>query len=185
MNKIIKSCSFLILFIIAVSFNSCDSFESFPINVPIAVTINTSGNNTTISESTSFCLMDFSEYQDYRDDMQSVQYVTAAFRTVSASQGLTGDIVVTLQESPSGTILFQITIPNVQPADYIQNPYVIQLGPNEVTLINLFLGSIDFSNPLSDVCFTATLSVQNISGGSTPYSLQGVVEIVFEAETSL
>ena len=105
MNKFIKSCSLLILFTIAVFFNSCDSFESFPINIPIEVTINTSGNNTTISESTSFCLSDFSAYQDYREDMQSIQYVTAAYRTVSASQGLTGDIVVTLQNALTLEIL--------------------------------------------------------------------------------
>ena len=71
MNKIISK--FLMLAIFAgISFSGgCDELNNLPLNIPIVVNFSTSGNNTTISESQSFCLSDYDKWQENQEKLNN------------------------------------------------------------------------------------------------------------------
>ncbi|GBD88805.1 hypothetical protein BMS3Abin03_02747 [bacterium BMS3Abin03] len=140
----------------------------------------TASGNGPISETESFCLSDFNEINDNIDRIQEIKYVAAAYRTLESTPGLKGDILASLVAA-DGTEIFSITIPNVQVEDYIDNPFEIVLTQAQIDLFNSYL--TDYQN---HDCYTATLSVVNITAGDgPPYSLTGVVEIVVEIKTSV
>jgi hypothetical protein len=158
---------------------SCDSFDSFPLNIPVSVNVSVSGSGTSISASQTFCLSDISQtFSDYQDKIKTVTFLKAQYRTTSvSSSSLQGTIVITLRDT-DGNVLVSISIPGVKPSDFINNPYELQLSQNEIQAINTYL------NNLGSECFEATLGVDNISGGSAPYQVVGTVDFVFEADTS-
>jgi hypothetical protein len=170
------SISVLALF----TFSACDKFESFPINIPISVEVFASGSSSTITETKSFCLdADSPIYQDYQDKIQSLTFLQAAYRTLAVSSAnLQGNIRVKL-ETQAGLPLFDVVISNVKPSDYINNPLVLNLTQAQIQAINAYISI------LSNKCFRATVSVENISGATAPYSLTGVVDVVMEADTKL
>ena len=171
---------FLVLFFLQM--NSCDQINSIELNVPVTKEINATGSNTSITESESFCLDETSDtYKSYQDKIKSLSFLEASYRTINVSDpSLQGDINVTLMDI-NGNVLFDLTIPGVNLTKYMKpnSPYVIHLTQNQVQAINLYLSN------LNNQCFKAVLTVNNISGGSAPYSVKGAVDILLKADTEL
>ncbi len=179
MNKIYKQLLLFIGIIITIGILSCDELENLFINLKISQEITASGD-VPISATDFLCLSDFDGIQDNIDNIQEIIYVAAAYRTLSSTPGLTGDIFASLV-SDDGTTMFSVTIPGVMVEDFIDNPFEIVLTQEQIDLFNSYLA--DYQNK---DCYTTTLSVTNISAGSgPPYSLTGVVEIVVEIKTKI
>lgn len=185
MNKYLKP-GFLALAVLFFSLsNGCDAFESFPINIPFTITFTATGNNSPITGGPQTGCMDSQSetYQDYKDKIQSLTFVEAAYRTISVSAGnqnMTGNINVTIR-IPGGSTLFSYTMNNVKPADYISTPFVLQLNESELTAIRNYLQLFESTT----MCFEATYTLSNITGGTAPYTVVGAVDFVLEAETEL
>jgi hypothetical protein len=185
MNKIIKS--FVLVFAVALFFisNSCDKFDTFPLNVPFSIDVSTSGNsNPTDATPVTYCLTQSQTYQDYVNDIVKLTFVEAAWRTTSVSNITKGDVTVTLKIK-NGTILFQKVLSDVNPSDYIKpkSPYILNLAPTEIDLLNKYLETYRV-NPQSAPCLEASLQAF-VTSGNPPYSLVGIVDMVVEAETKL
>lgn len=179
MKKLFKPLLVLFGITLIIGFFSCDELENFFINLAIKQEITTSGGGP-ISESSFFCLSGFEEVNDNIDRIQEIKYVAAAYRTISATAGLTGDIIASLV-SDDGTEIFTITIPNVQIESFIDNPFEIVLTQAQIDLFNSYLA--DYQNK---DCYTTTLSVVNITAGAgPPYTLTGVIEFVVEIKAKV
>lgn len=181
MKKYLAVISFIAAFAGTLFVNSCDEFDTLPINIPIEREIIAQGTNN-VYESSYFCLTDFSDYTEYQNDLQTLSFIRAAYTTVSASPNLEGDITVSLyqgQGTNPANLLFTFTIPNVRPGDYIGTVYAIVLNQTQIQLLNNYVSN------LQNQCFTAVLQVTNITAGTTPYELHGRVTLIFEAEVSL
>lgn len=164
--------------------NGCDSFESFPINIPFTVTFTASGNTATISGQGAGCMDTNSEtYKDYKDKIKTLTFVEAAYRTLSINannQNIAGDINVTVR-IPGGSTLFSYTINNVKPGDYLSTALVLQLTEPELNAIRSYLQLFETTT----MCFEATYTLSNLTGGTAPYQVMGAVDFVLEAETEL
>jgi hypothetical protein len=179
MKKLFKPLLVLFGITLIIGFFSCDELENLFINLAVKEEITASGDGP-ISESSFFCLSNFDEINDNIDRIQEIKYVAAAYRTLSATSGLTGDLVASLF-SDDGTQIFSITIPNVQVEGFIDNPFELVLTQAEIDLFNSYLA--DYQNK---DCYTATLSVVNITAGSgPPYMLTGIIEVVVEIKTKV
>ena len=162
--------------------NSCDEINSIELNVPVTKEITATGSNTSITESDSFCLDETSDtYKSYQDKIKSLTFLEASYRTIAISDAsLKGDINVTVSDI-NGNVLFSLSIPSVNLANYMKpnSPFTIQLTQNQVQAINLYLSN------LNNQCFKAVLTINNISGGSAPYSVTGAVDILLKANTEV
>lgn len=178
MNKIIKA--FVVFFAVALSFvsNSCDKFDTFPLNIPFSVTIITQGSNNPSTASSQLCLSESSTYQDYVNDIQKLTFVEAAWRTDSVKNITTGTVKVTVKVS-GGAVLFQKTLAGTNPSDYVSTPYVLSLSASEIQALNDYLNSY-LNNP--NQCLEASVEA-TVTSGTIPYYLRGIVDIVVEAET--
>jgi len=83
MNKIIKA--FVIVIAITLSFisNSCDEFESFPLNIPFQIDIVVSGSTNPSQSTSNYCLNESETFEGYLGDIESIKFVEAAWRTDS------------------------------------------------------------------------------------------------------
>ncbi len=175
-----KIILYLIFTLIAIPFlNGCDEFESIPINIPISITIETQHtNSTTTSGTSSYCFENSAAYQQYMDDINSLTYVEASWRTDTVvPSDLSGVVTLTLRNS-SGGIILTYSLGQITPADYINNPLQLQLTEAQIDLINLFLSNND------DLCMTAEVLVEQMPGGQEQYVI-GIIDLLFEAETNL
>ena len=181
MNKIIKA--FVVVFAIALSFvsNSCDKFDTFPLNIPFSVTIVTQGSNNPSIASSQLCLSESTTYQDYVDDIEKLTFVEAAWRTDSVKNITTGTVKVTVRVAGGGATLFQKTLAGTNPADYISSPYILTLTDLEIQAINTYLNTY-LENP--NQCLEASVEA-TVTSGTIPYYLRGIVDIVVEGETKL
>jgi hypothetical protein len=172
---------FLFALAAATSFTvlSCDKFDTLPLNVPMSVEIISQGSNLTIGESETFCLNNDETFQKNREKLKQVTFVEAAWRTKSVSANLQGTIELTLQDQ-NGNLLFNKTLPGADPAAYMSpnKPYILTLSANEIGLINSYLDQI-FSQGNGSFCFEATATI-TVTSGSTPYLVDGYVDVVFE-----
>lgn len=166
-----------------IAFSSCDtidSFESLPLNIPISLPLSVSGSNNQLDETQYFCLQNFSEFTKYQDDIDDLNFVEASFRTNSFSPSdLRGNLMLELKDA-NGTTIFMNKLNNVSPGDYVDTPYIIQLSESEIDLMNAYLDSDGGLNS----CFTGTVSLE-VTQGSGNKNFIGIVDIVFEAETSI
>jgi len=178
MNKIIKT--FVVVFAVALSFvsNSCDKFDTFPLNIPFSVTVTVSGNNNPATASSQLCLSESTTYQDYVDDIEKLTFVEAAWRTDSVSTNLSGTVKVTVRVV-GGATLFQKTLAGTNPADYTSSPFVLPLSATEIQAMNDYLNSY-LENP--NQCLEASVEA-TVTSGTLPYYLRGIVDMVVEAET--
>ena len=179
-----QTCTSVLLLLLMVIWNGCDEFNHLPLNIPFTLKFEMHGSNTTIADSTaSYCLStDSDTYDSYRDRIRSLHFIEAAYRTLSVTPAdLTGDITITVKDGDNKE-LFSYTIPDATPADYLKpHPsYILQLTQAQIDIINAYLDS------LLDVgaCFKGTVTVKNITG-QPPYSLNGAVDMVIEADTEL
>lgn len=178
--------AFVIIFAVALSIvsNSCDKFDTFPLNVPFSIDVSTSGStNPTNPNPVSYCLTESQTYMDYVNDINKLTFIEAAWRTTSTNISK-GDVTVTVKVV-NGQTLFQKTLSGINPSDYKSPnaPYVLSLTAAEIDLLNTYLETFR-SNPNNAPCLQAYV-VANVTTGSTPYSLVGVVDMVVEAETKL
>lgn len=183
MNKIFKQLLLFIGIIITIGILSCDeivNLENLFINLKISQEITGTGIDL-LDTTATFCLSEFDELNDYKDDIEKIKYVAAAFRTDSSTPGLTGDIFASIVSDDDGVTIFSFTILDAQVEDYIENPYELDLTQEQIDLFNAYLA--DYANK---DCYTTTLSVTNISAeDGPPYTLTGIVEIVLEIEAKL
>ena len=183
MNKIFKQLLLFIGIIITIGILSCDeivNLENLFINLKISQEITGTGIDL-LDTTATFCLSEFDEINDYKDDIEKIKYVAAAFRTDSSTPGLTGDIFASIVSDDDGVTIFSFTILDAQVEDYIENPYELDLTQEQIDLFNAYLA--DYENK---DCYTTTLSVTNLSGGDgPPYTLTGIVEVVLEIEAKL
>lgn len=177
--KKLKMIYSMFLLIAVTSFNGCDEFESIPINIPISITVETQHtNSTSTSGSSSYCLENSAAYQQYMDDINSLIYVEASWRTAEVVPASLSGVVTIVLKNSSGNILFSYSLGNITPADYIENPLQIQLSETEIDLINLFLSSNQ------DLCMTAEVLVEQMPGGQVQYVI-GIIDLLFEADANL
>jgi len=179
MKKLYTLLLLIFVIIAAITEQGCNILSNLFLNLPIKQTIATSGSDNVIFETESFCLSDYEAYNDNVDEVQSIKYVAAAYFTESYSPSdlNASNIVATLYASDGFTVIFQVFIPYAEPDDYVNNPYEIELTPEQIALFNQLLA--DYEN---NDCYTAELRVQDVSGSSTPYQLTGRIEIVVELE---
>lgn len=182
MKFILKSILVFLLLFILITSTSCSQFENLFVNLPIKKKITASGNGPTVFETELFCLSDYDAYNDNKDDIKAIKYVSAAYFTVSASAGLQGSsLSASVFRSDGVTPLFSVTLPNPVAANYINNPYKLELTQAQIAAFNASLA--DYKN---EDCFIAELRISNVSGtGEPPYSITGQIEIVVELETTL
>jgi len=184
--KNIYNLKILILITLAsFSFQSCDILENFFLNLPMKQSITSTGNGPTISETESICLGDYDSYSDNIDKIQSIEYVAALYRTLDTPQltpGLAGQNIIVEVVNGNGVPIFTRTLPSAVAADYIDTPYKVELTTSEIALVNNYLAQYKVNNNL---CFSATLTMNNISAGQgPPYTLTGEVELLVKLEVS-
>lgn len=172
-NKLFVAASF---FIIVFTFNSCNPFDDVYLSLAMDVKFSTIGIGTDIFLTETMCLSDFEDYDDNRDNLEEIKYISSAYLTLNATQGLQGDnLTLTLYEADGTTLLFQKIIPNFVAASYINSPLEIVLTQPEINNINAYL-----INPKEDKCFVATLAVSNVQSSSTPYQLTSKLDFLTE-----
>ncbi len=161
--------------------SGCDvinSFETLPINIPISLPVSISGNGDDLSETQNFCLENFPDFNEYQSDIEDINFVELSFRTKSFSPtNLRGNISFELMDA-SGNLIFMDELNNISPAEFEENPYVLQLSDEEINLMNQYLDSD------GGTCFTGKVNLQ-ITDGSGDNELVGIIDIVFEAETKI
>ncbi len=180
-----KKFKYLVPFFITLFFlqmSSCDEINSIELNVPVTKEITATGSNSSITQPESFCLDKASDtYQSYRDKINSLSFIQAAYRTISVSDpSLKGDINLTVMDI-NGNSLFSLSLPGVSLAAYMKpnSPFILQLNQNQIQAINSYLSN------LNNQCFKAVLTIDNVSGGATPYSVTGAVDILLKADTKV
>lgn len=175
MKKTIKI--FFILIIASISFitMSCDEIGSFDLNMPFSDTITVEGSNSVVSESFYYCLDELDDWDEYREEIESIEYLSASVWVISYSPAnLTGIVTVTVNDS-DGMVIFSDTLPSNNPNDYIGKPYTFQLTEDEITTYNAILSeAISSDDP---TCFNGVLEVSGITG-DPPYELLFRVEII-------
>lgn len=158
--------------------SGCDDFNNLPLNIPI--TVNFDLNGGAVSSTRNFCLDEYASYTDFQDNIENIQLLRVIYRTFTVTPNeLKGDIrIVVTQED--GTVLVNQVISGVKPANYISpnQPLELVLTQEELQAFNAYLAQ------LNNLCFSATISVENVTEGELLAQLSGAVDILFEAETS-
>ena len=183
MKKIYNLKILLLLILFAFFFQSCEILENYLLNLPLKQSITSTGNGPTISETESICLEDYEAYSDNIDEIQNVEYVAALYRTLDTSQltpGLAGQNINVTVVDGDGILVFTRNLPTAVADDYIETPYEIELIDSEIALLNGYLKQYKEN---SNLCFVATLTMDNITAGQgPPYTLTGQVELLLSLE---
>lgn len=166
---------FPVIVLIALLFcYSCDPFDDLYLTLSMDLEFNTSGNSSVIFLPASICLSNFDDYKDNRDNIEEINYISAAYLTLSATTGLQGDnLKLTFYKADNTTVLFQYTQTHFAAGDYIDHPLEIVLTDQEKTNVNNYL-----KNPQVDKCFYATLEISNVSSASQNYTLNSKMEFL-------
>ena len=176
----ISGTSAFLLFLMF-TWNGCDQFNSLPLNIPFTVDVEVQGSGNTLTNSATFNLSSDSQtYNDYRDNIKSLHFIEAAYRTLNYSPAnLSGDITVSLTNG-NGDVLFSYQLPAVDPGTYKKpnSPYIFQLNQQQIDFINSYL-EVALNSGAS---FTATMTVTNLTG-QPPYDVHGAIDMVIEADT--
>jgi len=179
--KIGLVCGIIVLFFAG----SCNEINKLPLNMPISIPFNKTGNNQQVSESKNYCLDSSQTYRDYKDRLKKLSFAKATWRTTSIKTNgaidtigtITGDITISLK---SGTrTLFTYTLTNIKPATFIKNPWAIALTQAEIQAITTLIG-----DP-SSRCFTGVITVNITSSTTPPYELVGYLDLLFEGEAEI
>jgi hypothetical protein len=182
MNKIIKAL--VVVFTVTLSFvsNSCDEFDTLPINIPFSITVITQGSANPSTSDTVYCLSQSNTYQDNVSDIETLTFIQAAWRTDSVKNISAGDLAITVR-IVGGATLFQETLTNIDPSDYMSPnpPFVLSLSATEIQALNDYLNAY-LQNP--NQCLEAVVTA-TVKAGTPPYYLEGIVDMVVEAETKL
>ncbi len=182
MKRYIIRIALVVFGVTMLSFNGCilDAFDHIPLNVPVTIPISTSGSGNILYGSGTYCLDENSDvFKDYQDNINSVRFVQAAYRTKSVSPGLEGDLTIAVKDS-SGNPLFTLTYNNVKPADYMapNQPLILNLNQNQVQALDQYLQTF------VGQCLTGEVTI-HVTGGQSPYNLDAMVDFVLETDTNL
>ncbi|MBM4175560.1 MAG: hypothetical protein FJ213_05220 [Ignavibacteria bacterium] len=160
------------------SFQSCilDAFDFMYINIWMPATFNVSGSTSTASVSKSIWLDTTQVYRDYADKVESIQFVTSAFRTIDVGTGATGNLTLTIANL-TGSPLFVKTFTGVNIANFVTTPAPLTLTDAEVTAMNNYLSTS------TNRRFTATLSATGIS--PTPFNFRASADVAFRLKVKL
>ena len=176
MKQIKKLFITVIIVLTSIAINGCDPFDDIYLTLALETEFSTLGAGSNIFISSGLCLSDFEDYNDNNEDLEEIRYVTSAYFTISATQGLQGqNLTLTLYQADGSTQLFRYVIPTFVAANYVNNPLEIELTQQEIDNMNSYL-----SNPQEDKCFVATLEVSNVTASSTPYNLSSKLEFLTE-----
>lgn len=164
---------------------SCNDINNLPLNMPLQIPFNKTGNAQQVLESQYYCLDSNQTYRDYRDKINKISFARASWRTISIKTNgisdttglVTGTMTVTLK---SGTqTLFSFPINNIKPANYIKTPLTIALTQAQIQAVTSLI-----QEP-STRCFTAEINLQISSATNPPYQLVGYLDLLFEGEAGL
>jgi len=184
MKKNIKKIIFTFLATSLIMLTSCDELSQLLLNIPLPIEFSASGTNTSISETEFFCLTQYSEWRDNQDDIESANFLAASYWTLDGSSpNLRGNVSFSLFDGFGG-LLFTVNLGNITAADYLENPYELSLNADQIQAFDAVLSNLADN----DACFTATLSVTDITGdtnASGEYVLNGKVEIVLETDVNI
>ncbi|MGE5456833.1 MAG: hypothetical protein ACM3RX_00605 [Methanococcaceae archaeon] len=181
MKKYFLNIVFVLAFAAGLSLQGCilDDFDTLTQNIPFSRSFVASGSATDVSRTESFSLGDSETYNSYRDKIRSIKFIQAAFRFNSTSSpNLKGDLLLVLK-TRAGAELFTYRSQNINPNNFITTPLILKLTQSEIQNLDTYIsitGNRDF---------VASFSISNISGGSAPYSVSGVMDIVFEMTSDL
>lgn len=174
MKKYIWGTLLTVTLVAAVSLNGCilDAFKTLTQNIPVSKEFNVNSSASSYTQSEVVSLDSSSVYQRYQDKIKEIKFVRAQYRTKSiADPSLSGTITLTVTDM-NNTVLFQVHLNNIKPADYTDKPLELSLTQAQISLFNSYLST------LSNKTFKVTLDITNIS--PTPYKFTGVVDMVFE-----
>lgn len=176
MSKFYKSLLILFTFSSLLLISSCNPFDDIYLTLTMDSNFNITAAGSDISIQRNFCLSDFEDYEDNKNHLLEIRYISSAYITINSTQGLQGNnLILTLYQDDGSTILFKYTVPTFIAANYKNNPLKIDLTQQEIDNINLYL-----KNPREDKCFVAKLDLTNVTASSMPYNLECKLEFLVE-----
>ena len=104
-------------------------------------------------------------------------FVEASFWSdEGTTAGLTGDIKLTVREgNANGKIIFDWEKDGLVTANYLDEAIKIELEPEEIADMNVYLENFD---TLGDLCFYGSLETSNITGQALLSQLMTVVFVI-------
>ena len=155
-------------------------------NIPIEKEFTITSSQSSASESATFCLNQYKEWNDNKDKIQSVKFLSAAYWTIDfAPDDLKANIGASVKDK-NGITLFSFDLQNVSPKDYMgNNGFKIELSKQEIDYFNDYLNNLKEDPTCMTPSFTAEYHVSNVQwSGSATYTLHGKVEIVLDTEVT-
>lgn len=182
--------------LIILSTGGCDILTNFSLNLPLKQGITVTGSSTTIDNSNTVYLSDFDAYSTNLDKIKSITYKAALYRTLPRGEnpfpppdsldltpGLVGEKINVTVTDGDGNMIFTRDLPTAAADDYLTTPYDIALTNDEITLMEKYLEYYKDPARASDLSFTGSITISNISAGAgPPYTLTGMVELLLDIE---
>jgi hypothetical protein len=175
----------------------CDILNNYFLNLPLKQGITAKGTNITIANSETVYLSDYDAYADNIDNIKSIEYVAAIYRTLlrgenptpppdslNLTRGLVGNNIEVRVTDGDGNLLFIRNTPTAAADDYIASPDTISLEPTEISLINEYLAAFKDENKRETLSFTGTITMDGIPPppAGEENVLTGQVEILLKLE---
>lgn len=178
MKKSLSTLLIAFTIVSSFSFQSCilDAFDYMFINIWMPATFNVSGTASSASVSKSVWLDTTAVYREYIDKVESIQFVTAAFRTIDIGTGAAGNLTLTIAKI-DGTPLFVKNLTGVNIGNFVSTPASLSLTDAELSAINNYLSTS------TNRRFTAILSASGIS--PTSFEFRGSMDVAFRMKVKL
>lgn len=171
---------FLISILIVTAFviNGCNPFDELYLTLAMETEFRTEAPVSTVSLTNTICLSEFDDYNDNSDKLKEIRYISAAYFTLSSSNGLNGDLRLQLYQGNTNILLFDFNDSAFNADLYLNKPLKINLTQQEIDNINSYL-----TNPQVDKCFRAELVVLNANDNDgSPFQLNGKLEFLTELQ---
>ncbi|MDP2363821.1 MAG: hypothetical protein Q8M94_08635 [Ignavibacteria bacterium] len=167
-----------IVIVTSLSVNSCNPFDELYLTLAMETEFNVigAGIGIDIFKEENFCLSKFEDYEDNKDKLEEIRYISSAYLTIDSTQELRGDsLTLTLYQGDGSTLLFKYVVPDFIANKYVNKPLKINLRQQEINNLNAYL-----TNPQEDKCFKATLKVSNVQSTSLYFQLNSKIEFLTE-----
>lgn len=180
MKKIYKVLFGLLTISSMFLFSHCDFQDDVYVNLDMDTELNAFGAGDSVNTSSDFCLDNFDDYSDNVENLESIQYLSAAFFTTEESNGLNGNLTFRLYQGDGTTLLCEVNVPDFNADDYLDKPLPFDLTDEEINNINEYL-----ANYKENQCFKAELIVTNVSDNDGLYfQLNGRVDFLARLKVS-
>jgi len=164
------------LFVSLLAINSCDPFDELYLTLAMDIQLNTEGAGSDISIVDTLCLSEFEDYDDNKDKIEEIRYVSSAYLTLDATIGLQAQTLkLYLYQEDGITELFNYTIQNFYADSTKIKPLAIVLTQQEKNNISTYL-----ANPQKDKCFVGKLTATNVQPNNTLYFLKSKLDFLTE-----